>query len=299
MIATRQIEILKSIGILEQDILVFNQEMYEKGEYPLINLDEFNALPYLEFHINDHCNLNCKGCSHFCPLVNEEKFTDYNQFEKDIQRLKELIQYIKIIRIMGGEPLLNKELDKFINITRKMYPFSDIRVVTNGILLPSLSDDIWNCMKENDVGFDISAYPAVYNNINSYVKIIQEHSVKLNGILHVSSFTPILHTKREVPFDNTRNCTCYNLHEGMISSCPMTFYGKYFNKYFEKNIPFESGNIDLYEVGLTGKKLIEKLNQPFELCKYCNQYMFGINDSENNTWDIYHKNDKKLEQDWY
>ena len=71
------------------------------------------------------------------------------------------------------------------------------------------------------------------------------------------------------------------------------------DKYFEKNIPFESGNIDLYEVGLTGKKLIEKLNQPFELCKYCNQYMFGINDSENNTWDIYHKNDKKLEQDWY
>ena len=41
--------------------------------------------PYIsfEYHLNDHCNLNCKGCDHFSPLA-EEKFTNYEQFEKDM-----------------------------------------------------------------------------------------------------------------------------------------------------------------------------------------------------------------------
>ncbi len=50
-----------------------------------------NVLPKLETHLVDHCNLNCKGCSHFSPL-SSPNFADYNQFTKDLTRLSELFK---------------------------------------------------------------------------------------------------------------------------------------------------------------------------------------------------------------
>ena len=71
-------------------------------------------LSYLEFHVADHCNLNCKYCTHYSPLVEKPVFTDYERFEADFRQLKKLIIDIGVIRIVGGEPLLNPELGKYI-----------------------------------------------------------------------------------------------------------------------------------------------------------------------------------------
>ncbi|TCL58123.1 4Fe-4S single cluster protein [Kineothrix alysoides] len=246
----------------------------------IISLEKFYYLEYLEYHTNDHCNLNCRGCSHFCPLVKEEIFTDYELFERDIYRLKELIPYIKQIRIMGGEPFLNPQLGKFVSITRNKYKESDIRIVTNGILVENLSDELWEIIKENNVKIDISAYPALIKRIDYIVDEILKHGVKVGLIRNVSYFNQIMHEKRELPFDNTSNCICNNIHDGHIASCPMAFYGKYFNEYFHTNIPFESGQIDLFKIK-SGKELMEKLNTPFAFCNYCNEHNVGINLSLN------------------
>ena len=32
-------------------------------------------LPYLEYHVADHCNLNCKYCTHYSPLVPQPVYT--------------------------------------------------------------------------------------------------------------------------------------------------------------------------------------------------------------------------------
>ena len=65
-------------------------------------------IPYLETHLCDHCNLNCKSCSHFCPLVTEPTFTDLEQYTKDIRVLSKKLA-IRTIRLMGGEPLLHPQ----------------------------------------------------------------------------------------------------------------------------------------------------------------------------------------------
>jgi molybdenum cofactor biosynthesis enzyme MoaA len=55
-----------------------------------------NILPYLEFHLTDHCNLNCKGCSHFCSIANEN-YLSMESFLKDMKRLSEIFRnYLSI-----------------------------------------------------------------------------------------------------------------------------------------------------------------------------------------------------------
>ena len=46
-------------------------------------------LEYLETHLVDHCNLNCKACTHFCPLVKNKYFHNIDNFKKDIKVLSQ------------------------------------------------------------------------------------------------------------------------------------------------------------------------------------------------------------------
>ena len=64
-------------------------------------------MKYIETHIVDHCNLNCRGCSHFSPLA-KPYFKSLDEYKREFERLAEITNhYIQQIRIMGGEPFLH------------------------------------------------------------------------------------------------------------------------------------------------------------------------------------------------
>lgn len=48
---------------------------------------------------------------------------------------------VHTIRLMGGEPLLHPHVIDFCTTTRKLFPTSEIVLVSNGILLPMLTDE--------------------------------------------------------------------------------------------------------------------------------------------------------------
>ena len=74
-----------------------------------------------EVHLADHCNLNCKGCFHFCPIA-DEKYPSVQSLENDFKRIYELANgKIGRIYLLGGEPLLHPELIKIINVAGKYF----------------------------------------------------------------------------------------------------------------------------------------------------------------------------------
>jgi molybdenum cofactor biosynthesis enzyme MoaA len=96
-------------------------------------------LGYLEANLVDHCNLNCRRCSHFAPLA-EPHFVAPDDFERDMRRLSALFRNIRVIRLMGGEPLLHPEAERFLSIARTAFPLARIHLVTNGLLLDELRE---------------------------------------------------------------------------------------------------------------------------------------------------------------
>ncbi|MBR5637205.1 MAG: hypothetical protein IKW81_09780, partial [Pseudobutyrivibrio sp.] len=98
-------------GVKESDIVIASDEFFEEpDEKWLISWNKYYRLPYLEYHVADHCNLNCSSCVHFSPLVKEPTFTDFDKLECDLMQLKRKVHYFDAIRILGGEPLLNDRL---------------------------------------------------------------------------------------------------------------------------------------------------------------------------------------------
>jgi len=90
---------------------------------------------FLEVNLADHCNLNCQCCDHFSPIATKT-FLDFDQYVKDIKRLAKLTGgKIGLMKLQGGEPLLNERLIDYMKVTREVFPDSHICVFTDGLLL--------------------------------------------------------------------------------------------------------------------------------------------------------------------
>ncbi|MBR6713350.1 MAG: 4Fe-4S cluster-binding domain-containing protein [Selenomonadaceae bacterium] len=73
-------------------------------------------ITYLETNLIDSCNLNCKGCTHFSVLFNRKEIYPLETFRRDIRILSSKSDILRF-RLLGGEPLLLNNLDKYKNFS--------------------------------------------------------------------------------------------------------------------------------------------------------------------------------------
>lgn len=227
-------------------------------------------LPYLEFHIADHCNLNCKACEHYSGLA-APRYPDLEKFINDMYKLHGFISDIGVIRILGGEPLLNPEIDAYIKLTRTLYPKSMINVVTNALLLRQMPEHFFETMRETGAKLNISFYPPLREKMPEIVSFLKSKGIPGSVSPLLDKFEMKQSLKKSPTPEYFYRCFqahCHNLYDGKIAACFLPFTTKYFNQYFDKHLP-EDGAIDLYDHELTTESLQEKLMQPFERCCYC------------------------------
>ncbi len=280
------------------DIYLFERSALYSSDHIEDMIEPFlskSYLPYLEYHVADHCNLKCRGCEHYSGLVETPKFPVFDDFELQFTKLKSLINDIGVIRILGGEPLLNKELGKYMVLTRKLYPYASICIVTNALLIKSMSDEFYELMRRENIYFSISFYPPLENSMADIINILKEKNVKYMLFDMVKEFT-IKQTLRESKdndyFFRCIQARCTNFYEGKLAACFLPFMTCYFNESFKNqlNEPLPSdGGIDIMGEKLSVKDIKTRLFKPFERCRYCT-------DPVSINWSVIGK-EKKLE-DW-
>ena len=115
-------------------------------------------LPFLETMITQVCNLSCSGCTNYSDLTHSG-YVKWNQGRAWLEPWLDMLQ-ISDFGIMGGEPLINPEVEDWMLGVRQLMPDAQIRFTTNGLLLdrwPNLIDlahDIGNCVFKITVHVD-------------------------------------------------------------------------------------------------------------------------------------------------
>lgn len=246
----------------------------DSGDFRLALYNEAEFMPYLEYHVADHCNMNCKYCEHYSGLCQEEVFADPEKLINDLKQLKKYIKHIRMIRILGGEPLLHKELNKFIEGTRNLYPDSNIHIVTNGLLIKQVPDEVYKCICDNNASVIVSYYPPLKGHIDDIRKHLEEKGVKhfISQLMDYFTCKQVLepHNDEERIFRQCYQATCHNLYDGKLGVCFLPFMTKYFNEYYGKCIP-NGECIDLYDEDLSLEKILQYLHKPIERCRYCTE----------------------------
>lgn len=108
------------------------------------------VLPFVETMITQACNLSCLGCSNYSDLVHNGYLT-WAEGRESIEAWLERVD-IPDFGIIGGEPLMNPQVEQWITGLRELMPNSQLRFTTNGLLLhkyPDLLDlleQVGNCV---------------------------------------------------------------------------------------------------------------------------------------------------------
>ncbi len=282
----QMVEELLFWGVEANDIHILSKE----GER---TLDEYvSYLEYMEFHITDHCNLNCAGCSHFSSLCREEKYIDFRDWKQDIKALKKVVKNIDLIRILGGEPLLHKDLVLFIRELKQIYPNSKIAVTTNGILVPKMDEILIEELKGDNVVLEITLYKPMIDRIEVLSQFLKERGVKFQVLMHgASEFHKVLVKEPRLSSEEARKkcpTNCRELYKGRMFPCPMAAFVFYYNRYYAGTYPEEKG-LDIYKENISICDLKQYLNSPFELCKYC---ALPLEEDKDFPWEVFNGVDR-------
>jgi hypothetical protein len=241
---------------------------------------------WIEVNLADHCNLNCQCCDHFSQLVKEAHFLDFNVFKRDMERLAELsANHIGIMKLQGGEPLLHKDVNKFVELTRSLFPKALVYFFTNGLLLmkseKNENGNFWQCCKDNDVTLQLTEYP-INLNVAAIEEKAKEYGVKLQVFGEVADRVRGK-TKRSTkhPFALDGNIgkwqyiSCYHFNEtitlknGRLYTCSIIPYANYFNEAFDQHLELSDANsIDIHNAN-TYEEIAEFVTRRVPFCNYC------------------------------
>lgn len=260
--------------------------------------NQFTELVVAKWLLFEGCNLNCSGCSHFSPLTKHPKMLSVEEFHRDLIQLKSKFQYIKTIQFLGGEPLINKKLALFIMEAHKLFPFANLSIITNGLLIPSLDKETLEIIRNCCVFVHISWYKNNTQLLNDIKNKLEQYQICYQITAFNDSFRLQYNINGTNDYKKSWNICedrlCHTIVNGKISACYYAATVKHANKYFGLNIPHSEYEYDIYDDNLSAEEIIKKITTPFPLCSYCN----GGNSREapRVPWK---KSENKLLTDWF
>lgn len=110
---------------------------------------------HLELIVVDHCNITCRSCNHASPIM-PSWFADPDTVHRDFSILAKHYRPARV-KVLGGEPLMHKNLRALINAARASGISEHFSLTTNGALLHKADDALWEAIDE----VEISLYPNV------------------------------------------------------------------------------------------------------------------------------------------
>ncbi len=238
-------------------------------------------LNYLETELTTLCNLHCRGCCNFIQLAGKERpFYDLQNYIRDVERLKQLFWGIEKIRLLGGEPLLIKNIAEYAEQTRRVFPDADIRIVTNGLLIPSLPAETLRRLKECGCCFDISNYPPTAKKKKEILSVLRKAGVSYDVGFPVRYFLKNVSDKpsgdEKSAFDNCMFTHCHMLSEGgILTPCSFAFCTRRYNRHFGTDYP-ETDFVDLHTTQLDGWQIMDWMSNPHLFCGCCTSGMVPV-----------------------
>lgn len=138
-------------------------------------------VPHLEWHVTHSCNFTCEGCGHYTNDGYREDITIdtlrewYSYWNKRI--------YPKELSMLGGEPLLNKNIVDIIYMTKEVWNIQkdqEFELVSNGLLFERVSG-LSKALIDTDCILTLTKHSEDRNYIRLFdnaIKCIDESGVK-------------------------------------------------------------------------------------------------------------------------
>lgn len=244
----------------------------------------------IEYHVTDKCNLNCKSCSHFSNLVDKEIPKSLDKIKSDFKRIWELTdqgsaECVNKVLILGGEPLIYPHLIEAIDYIKSLFPHvydhGPLELITNGLLLPKMGPEFFECLRHNGVRVCVSIYDLKESFYQGVFDLLNREGISWYWF---SAYTPeekLFSTKwlhnhfnenyREYATDCRWRLSCTQLVDNKIYLCALIAYFKHFDAKFPGQHQItvtEEDYIDLDKIN-SFEELVEARKMVPRFCGHC------------------------------
>ena len=129
----------------------------------------------LDLMITTKCSLKCRNCSNLMQYYKDPSNADYEKIISSLKIINENVDKISEYRVIGGEPLMNKNWADIVNNISEYDREAKIFIYTNATIAPKESQ--LESFKNKNVNFIITDYGDLSRNINKMVESLEKYKI--------------------------------------------------------------------------------------------------------------------------
>ena len=156
---------------LERNLAFYN-EMCNKDTYITNNVLKLKSI---DVQITEKCSLKCKDCSNLMQYYKKPIDADFEILTKSIDKILNAVDFVDELRVLGGDPFMNKELNKIINELVKYSNIGRIVVYTNARFIPKNQN--LDYLKQPRVILDITDYGIASAAAGKFVEFAKKEGI--------------------------------------------------------------------------------------------------------------------------
>ena len=228
----------------------------------------------LDIEVTERCTLKCQDCSNLMQYYS--KPVDPN-IKKGLFAMKRLLEscHVGCIRIIGGEPLIARDLEKYLLALKDEVRdrYDRIEIYTNGTIIPS--EQVLEILVDLPVTFYVSNYGDLSRRLNQLCSILKERQISYtveDNLIWQDCGRVLPYSGKEIQYRYANCCVSKNfsLLEDRLFSCP---FSANFHRIYQEDLITDRDFISLSDI--TDSELFDKLNQmifeeqPLSSCYHC------------------------------
>ncbi len=229
----------------------------------------------IDLEITERCSLKCKHCFNCMQYYDKPKDIPLETIIWEMETLISALDGIGEIRVIGGEPFMNKELSKVIDFLNELpFEFKDgIRLFTNATILPTKVE--LESFAKSKSRFYISNYKIKRQKIFEFCDLLEQWGIEYEVHKLTSWYDPgqISRNNKNVEemkrmYSHCWGRDCITLLNGKLFQCEIIANANQLNL-----IPdFPEDYVDLKQKEFLRERLDYFLNRMeyMKSCQYCN-----------------------------
>lgn len=194
--------------------------------------------------VTTKCTQMCKHCSTMVPYIKNRENHTINEIKQWVENYFNVVDYVRLINIYGGEPLVHPELAAIIEyILQFKNRFEDLIMTTNATILPSKK--VLELCSKYKILYQISDYGNMHEN---FLKVLEEYNIPYM-VRNIDNWYELFNKHRkvnEIEAIDTYNKCYYSkyhpqLYKNIVFSCPIVkgLYASDRKEYFSENDYFK------------------------------------------------------------
>lgn len=137
--------------------------------------DDVSYLRSVDLVITEKCTLKCKDCANLMQYYETPINYEVDEIVSGITQLAESVSFVHEVRVIGGEPFLNKDIYEIVNTLSSIDNIHKIIIYTNGMIPPDF--DKLATFERSKILFSITDYADLGRNLDKTIKVLEHYSL--------------------------------------------------------------------------------------------------------------------------